>query len=90
MDERQSSDWQLYPNPVRTNIITLKSPSHLKLGAYFTINDLSGKMLKRGDLPSVTNPTFFLIDVADLVPNTYIFHINSGKQRWNFTIVVAD
>jgi len=90
MNGYQSSGWQIYPNPVSTNHLTFKSLSQLETGAYFTISDLNGKLLKRSELLNIRNSTLLSIDVTDIAKGTYVLHVVNGQVTWQQKIIISD
>lgn len=80
--------YQVYPNPVDNNFVTIGMKSKKNHDIQIKLFDLTGRIIKNVNLKDInSNPTYRL-DIKELNAGMYILEINQGSEKYIEKLIV--
>jgi predicted nucleotidyltransferase len=74
-------EFSLYPNPTTANNLNIRFDSRENGWVMIKIFDMNGRLLRQQKESFIVGQQNFAIDIADLVPGTYMIQLDDGKRR---------
>jgi hypothetical protein len=76
--------FSIYPNPVQS-LLTIQTEHLLPAGSYYTITDLSGRIIERGGIRSVIT-----VDVSGLPSGAYICTLSGSSGKTSKLVIKSE